>query len=108
MANISKLKDGDEPHARKTKILRDKFSYIIELQKPENNNAKTGAPNFYKVSKQTGIDRVQLMKWWKKKDEILAALPRFVIQLIYGYFRRIFLITTILKNLGNKYNKTIA
>ena len=69
MANISKLKDGDEPHARKTKILRDKFSYIIELQKPENNNAKTGAPNFYKVSKQTGIDRVQLMKWWKKKTK---------------------------------------
>ena len=70
---VSKLKDGDEPHARKTKILRDKMSYIIELQKPENNNAKTGAPNFYKVSKQTGIDRVQLMKWWEKKDEILAA-----------------------------------
>ena len=69
MANISKLKDGDEPHARKTKILRDKMSYIIELQKPENNNAKTGAPNFYKVSKQTGIDRVQLMKWWKKKTK---------------------------------------
>ena len=29
--------------------------------------------NFSKVSKQTDIDRVQLMKWWKKKDEIFAA-----------------------------------
>ena len=50
--------------------LKEKEKIIEIMLKPENTNEKTGAPNFYKLSKPieeegVGYSRQKLQKWWK-------------------------------------------
>ena len=56
---------------KKSVSLKDKQLAIKELDKPENINPKTKQPNFYKVSKVLYIQRVQLIKWYKNKEDIM-------------------------------------
>ena len=42
----------------------------------ENRNPKTNNPNFSKVSKENGISRVQLIKWYKQKEKNLDSVHK--------------------------------
>jgi hypothetical protein len=61
--------------------LKEKEKIIEIMLKPENTNEKTGAPNFYKLSKPieeegVGHSRQKLQKWWKNRDKIRSSVNK--------------------------------
>ena len=61
--------------------LKEKEKIIEIMLKPENTNEKTGALNFYKLSKPieeevVGHSRQKLQKWWKNRDKIRSSVNK--------------------------------